>query len=210
VKENILRAEIYIIRRLGEMKNTKTLYVFAVMVCLTFFPQVVLSGVTTPAKGDHFPDIVLSVPESPADRGYLGLAEKDAFRLSDVKADLLIIEVFSMYCPYCQREAPLVNDLFDIINKRADIRDKVKIMGIGAGNSQFEVNVFKKQYNVPFPLVPDQSFAVHKAVGEVRTPYFFVLKKGSGGSNLIIYSKVGSILDPNQFLALIMNEPVLK
>jgi peroxiredoxin len=194
----------------GEMKNTKALYIFAAMVCLTLFPQAVLSAVSTPAKGDHFPDIVLSVPESPADNAYLGLNEKNTFSLSDIKADILIVEVFSMYCPYCQREAPLINDLFEIINKRSDIRDKIKIIGIGAGNSPFEVNVFRKQYNIPFPLVPDQSFAVHKAVGEVRTPYFFVLKKKTDGSNLITYSQVGSIRDPNQFLALILNEPVLK
>ena len=192
------------------MKNTKALHLFAALVCFTFFPQVVQSGVSTPVKGDHFPDIILSVPENPLDKAYLGLKEKDTFKLSQIKADLLIIEVFSMYCPYCQREAPLLNDLFDVISKRTDIRDKVKIIGIGAGNTPFEVSVFQKQYNVPFPLVPDQSFAVHKVVGEVRTPYFFVLKKNADGSNLIVYSKVGSIQDPNQFLALILNETALK
>ena len=192
------------------MKNTKALYIFAALVCFTFFPQVARSGVSTPVKGDPFPDIILSVPENPLDKAYLGLREKDTFKLSQIKADVLIIEVFSMYCPYCQREAPLLNDLFDIISKRTDIRDKVKIIGIGAGNTPFEVSIFQKQYNVPFPLVPDQSFAVHKAVGEVRTPYFFVLKKKTDGSNLIVYSKVGSIQDPNQFLALILNETALK
>jgi len=192
------------------MTNSKILCLFATVLCFTFLSQVVLAGTTTPAKGDRFPDITLTVPEDPLNRDYLGLGKADTFKLSDIGADLLIIEIFSMYCPYCQREAPVVNDLFDIISKRGDLREKVKIIGIGAGNSQFEVGIFRKQYDIRFPLISDESFAVHKAVGEVRTPYFFVLKKGSNGSNLIIYSKVGSIQDPNQFLALILGETIPK
>lgn len=93
-----------------------------------------------------------------------------------------------MYCPYCQKEAPIVNELYQIINNRQDIKDKIKIIGIGAGNTPFEVEVFRNQYNIPFPLFPDESFSIHKAVGDVRTPYFFVFKINPDGSQDYLFS----------------------
>jgi peroxiredoxin len=164
----------------------------------------------TPPKGAVFPEIALHVPQNTIENDYLGLRGKNSFKLSQIKAEILILEIFSMYCPYCQKEAPLVNELYQIINNRPDIRDKIKIIGIGAGNTPFEVDVFRNQYKVQFPLFSDESFSVHKSVGEVRTPYFFVIKINADGSNKILYSKVGSIQDPNQFLDLIIRESGLK
>lgn len=191
------------------MKKTSA-FIFAAILCFTFSYQAAQAGNRTPEKGEAFPNIALVMPDKPCDMDYLGLKGKKSFNLSQVKADVVILEVFSMYCPYCQREAPLVNQLYDIIDKRTDIKDRVKIIGIGAGNTPFEVGIFRNQYNVQFPLVPDESFAVHKAAGEVRTPHFFVVKINTDGSNSIIYSKVGSIRDPNQFLDIIVKDSGLK
>ena len=115
-----------------------------------------------------------------------------------------------MYCPYCQKEAPIVNDLYQLINKNVDLKKSVKIFGVGAGNTPFEVNVFRNQYNIQFPLISDNSFTVHTAVGGVRTPYFFVIRLKPDGSNKLIYSKVGSIQDAAQFLDMILHEADLK
>jgi len=164
----------------------------------------------TPAKGEPFPAINLQKPENPAELNYLGLMGKGSFQLSDIKSDLLIVEIYSMYCPYCQKEAPIINTLNDLIAKEKDLKDKIKLIGIGAGNTPFEVEIFRKQYNVQFPLFPDESFAIHKKIGEVRTPHFFVLKMNPDGSNTLVYSKVGSIQDAGQFLEMILKESGLK
>ena len=164
----------------------------------------------TPSEGGTFPEITLPVPQNAGEQDYLGIKGKDTFKLSQINAQIVIIEIFSMYCPYCQKEAPNVNELYRLINSNPYLKDKIKIIGIGAGNTPFEVEVFKKQYNVPFPLFPDESFSVHKSVGNVRTPYFFVIKINADGSNKIIYSKAGSIQDPNQFLDFILKESGLK
>jgi peroxiredoxin len=105
-----------------------------------------------------------------------------------------------MYCPYCQREAPAVNALYEKLQADAALREKIKIIGIGAGNSRFEVDVFKKKYEVPFPLIPDDRFTIHKCLGEVRTPYFFVVKTGSKQFTEIIYSKLGGLKDTDAFI----------
>lgn len=164
----------------------------------------------TPTEGGAFPEITLSVPQSTTEMDYIGIKGKGTFNISQIRTKVVILEIFSMYCPYCQKEAPNINELYQLINSKPDLKDKIKIIGIGAGNTPFEVEVFKKQYNVPFPLFPDESFSVHKSVGNVRTPYFFVIKINADGSNKIIYSKAGSIQDSNQFLDFILKESGLK
>jgi peroxiredoxin len=165
---------------------------------------------TIPEKGSAFPAITLPVPENNTEKAYLGLSGQGMFTISQIKAGVVIIEIFSMYCPYCQKEAPLVNDLFDAIDKNPNLKEKIKMIGIGAGNTPFEIDIFRKKYNIQFPLLADDSFTVHKKVGEVRTPHFFVLKMNADGSNKLIYSKVGTIQDAGQFLKLIQDEAGLK
>ncbi len=189
----------------------KKFFLFMIIFSFLFFMILpVRSANITPVKGGAFPDIRLTIPDKAGEREYLGITGKGNFKLSQIKADLIILEIFSMYCPYCQKEAPLVNQLYDMINKRMDIKNRVKIIGIGAGNTTFEIGIFRNQYNVQFPLAPDESFGVHKALGEVRTPYFFVVKINSNGSNSIIYSKVGGIQNPKQFLDMIVQDSGLK
>src|SRR4030043_37792 len=172
--------------------------------------QIHAAECVTPTEGGAFPEITLSVPQSTTEMDYIGIKGKGTFNISQIRTEVVILEIFSMYCPYCQKEAPNVNELYRLINSKPDLKDKIKIIGIGAGNTPFEVEVFKKQYNVPFLLFPDESFSVHKSVGNVRTPYFFVIKINADGSNKIIYSKAGSIQDPNQFLDFILKESGLK
>ena len=126
------------------------------------------------------------------------------FKIPEIKATVVIVKIFSMYCPYCQRDAPNVNSLFNMIENNSGLKGKIKIVGIGAGNSSFEIDIFRKKYNVLFPLFPDNDFVVHKRIGEVRTPYFIALKINRDGSHKVIYSKLGGIEKADQFLELML------
>jgi peroxiredoxin len=190
--------------------RSRFVFLPAFVLYFVIFAFTALATETTPLKGGTFPDIVLSAPEKTSEKEYLGLSAKNSFKVSQIKTDLLIIEFFSMYCPYCQKEAPNVNELYRIISERAGLKNKVKIIGIGAGNTPFEVDVFRQQYNIQFPVFSDESFSAHKVVGEVRTPHFFVIRRSSDGSNAVVYSKVGSIQDPKEFLDMIIKETGLR
>jgi peroxiredoxin len=160
----------------------------------------------TPAVGGMLPELVLPVPESPEEKAYLGLKSGNSFMIPQIAADVVIVEIYSMYCPYCQKEAPQVNELYNLIAKRPNLRQRVKIIGIAAGNSAFEVKVFKDQYQVPFPLFADNDFKIHKLIGEVRTPYFLGIETRSDGWHRVLYSRVGAIDDPQKFLDFLLKE----
>jgi peroxiredoxin len=163
-----------------------------------------------PQKGETLPVVNLPIPKSPAEKSYLGLSGEGSFKIPQIKAKVVIIEIFSMYCPYCQKDAPGVNELYNLIEKDPDFKNKIKLIGIGAGNTPLEVGVFKKNYAVPFPLFADQDFSIHKACGEVRTPYFVVVKINEDGSHLIVHSQLGEYPGAEPFLELVLKSSGLK
>ena len=154
--------------------------------------------------GDVLATIQLPVPQDPGAKTYLGLTEEGSFALSQIKAQVIMIEIFNMYCNNCQREAPRVNELYQLMNKDPKLKGKIKMIGIGVGNTPLEVEVFRKTYQVSFPLFPDADYAIHKTCGEVRTPYFIGVKITADGSLRVFYTKEGGFQDPAQFLKIIV------
>ena len=163
-----------------------------------------------PQKGEALPVISLPIPKNSDERNYLGLSGSGLFKIPQVKTKVVIVEIFSMYCPYCQKDAPGVNELYRLIENNPDIKNKIKLIGIGAGNSFYEVEVYKKTYTVPFPLFPDKDFTIHKACGEVRTPYFMVIKINEDGTHQIVHNQLGNYPGAEPFLELVLKASGLK
>ncbi|MDI6742367.1 MAG: TlpA disulfide reductase family protein [Smithella sp.] len=187
----------------------KKIYLSVMM--MTFLASVAICAADsrTPQVGDILPVIELSKPGDSAELKYLGLSGSGVFKVQQIKAEVLIIEIFSMYCPYCQAEAPSINELYKSIENNPALNNKIKIIGIGTGNTSFETDIFRKKYQVAFPLFPDGDFKLHKIIGEVRTPYFFVVKL-KGGKAEVIYSKLGALGDNKSFLNQIVKSAGLK
>ena len=150
--------------------------------------------------GKQLPTIELSTPGEQLARDYLGLENKERFSLDEIKSEILIIEIFSMYCPHCQKDAPAINELYELIESDKKLAKRVKLIGIGAGNSTFEVDVFKNKYKIPFPLFADDELTIHKNIGSVRTPYFIGIYSQGKVKNQIFLSQLAGFSGAREFL----------
>lgn len=182
----------------------------SVLLLFSIFGDINLAANLPPVKGGVLPRMRLPIPKDPGEKSYLGLSGSGFFRIPQIKAKVVIIEIFSMYCPQCQKIAPGIEELYHIIESAPDLKDKIKLIGIGAGNSRYEVEVFKKTYNTPFPLFPDNDFTIHKALGDVRSPYFIAIKINKNGTYEVIHSELDSFKDAQTFLELMMTASGLK
>ncbi|HQI00458.1 MAG TPA: redoxin domain-containing protein [Deltaproteobacteria bacterium] len=137
---------------------------------------------------------------------YLGIPQKSGgVSLGDIDADIIIVEIFSMYCPYCQRHAPATNELFDAIESGNATREKIRLIGIGVGNSAHEAAFFKKKYGIRFPLFSDANSAVLNSLPGVRTPYYFAIRKKGKSLNVFLQQQ-GAFDDPQAFLRTVIEK----
>lgn len=184
---------------------------FAVLLVFLMARLTGAAEINPPKVGNPFPEIELLMPNNSGDLKYLGLQSSGkTFTVGRIKAKIAIIQIYSMYCPYCQAEAPNVNRLYELIENNPALKDKIKIIGIGAGNTQFEVGTYKRKYAVAFPLIPDEDFKIHKIMGEVRTPYFIAVKINDGGRTEVIYSRLGALENIDLFLAQLLKSIPVK
>jgi len=190
------------------MKNR---FAFILVLMLILTSAAALAAPTEPPHvGDALPSVQLPKPADSGELKYLGLKGSGTFSADQVKAQALIIQIFSMYCPYCQKDAPNVNRLYGLMENNPGLKGKIKIIGIGAGNTSFEVATFRKKYKVEFPLIPDGDFKIYKVIGEVRTPYFIVVKLNGPKPLEVVYSRLGGHADVDAFLADIVKAADIK
>lgn len=181
------------------------IFIFFSQFCLIGFPGQAIGTDDVEKLGFSLP-----APENDVHKKYLGLSDDTRFFIGQIKAEFVIIEIFSMYCPVCQREAEDVNTMFRLIQSNPALKEKVKLIGIGAGNSPFEVTFFKEKYAIDFPLFSDPDFSIHKRIGEVRTPHFFGLRLQGNNQFTIFYSQAGEISDPDLFLQTLLKPSGIK
>ena len=176
--------------------------VFMLRACAVFMLFTCFSS-TLKAESEPLPQLVLPVPAEEHHRIYLGLqqsAEGATFMAAQIDADILLIELFSMYCPYCQAEAPLINELYKMMQALPASEPLVKIIGIGASNTDFEVDHFRKTYDVEFPLFSDQDMAMYKALAGAGTPGFVGARKNEPGDFTIVFRQSGGFYSAEDFL----------
>jgi len=162
--------------------------------------------------GDFFPEYSFPMTLTRPDTEYLGLPQKffglvkgDHFTLKDVKADLIVVEFLNKYCFSCQLQAPVMNQVFSMVQQDPELKERIKLIGIGAGNNEREVQSFREEKKVSFPLIPDPKFLAYEAIGEPgATPFTIFIRKTDSGL-LIARTKTGLTRSPQMILKT-MNE----
>lgn len=146
------------------------------------------------------PMLHLPAPAREQDRIYLGLADQERFTLADIAAPVVLVEIYSLYCPHCQREAPEVNRLYRLIEERPELAGRIRIIGIGWGNSPMEVSIFQDTYQVPFPLFADPDGTLGQDLRIRGTPTFVGFVRRPDGGQRYFLHRLGRMKDVDGFL----------
>jgi len=144
------------------------------------------------AAGDDFPEIRLPAPAEAGARDYLGLPEGSSFTASQVRAEMLLVEILNTHCPHCQMQAASYNALYDLIEANPATRGRIKLLGIAVGNLPGEVSTFSRLFAIPFPVLADPRFAAHRAIGGSATPFsIYVRLQGPGKPGVVAGTHLG-------------------
>ena len=75
------------------------------------------------------------------------------------------------------QQAPVVNRLYNLV-ENSHLKHKVKFIGVGESDTASSLKLFKSDYKVPFPLVPDPHWKIGVDVFHVDgTPTTVVVDK---------------------------------
>lgn len=137
-------------------------------------------------KGDYFPEVILKAPATSKDSAYLGTAEGQPFKISDIKADLVVVEIGSVFCGVCQKMVDVFNEVYSLIESNPETKGRIKMMGIFIGDIPSDIKLFREGLKVRYPIIPDEKFDVHKEVGNKYTPFTVFVRQNSNGKPGIV------------------------
>ncbi len=162
-------------------------------------------GSPPPALADNR----LPAPQTESERKYLGLSSTlERFSLDNVQADILILDFFDMYCHVCQARAPHMNEFYKLVQSRG-LSGRVRVLGVGVGDTPKEVTVFKEKFGLPFPVFPDRTGSFSRQFGKIRVPNVIVLKRHLGHFE-VVYQDPSLPDNPEQFLAKVLSYATTK
>jgi thiol-disulfide isomerase/thioredoxin len=186
------RTRFYQTQRIKPMINRKIISVIGAVFLSLHLCSNFLQAETKPVGfAIPFPDLTFAQTLSKGEQSYLDISEKKSFSLEEIRGNLILIEFISTYCVSCQKQAPIFNQLYSSIEKDPELQGKVKIIGVAAGNNPTEVEIYKKEYKVPYPLISDLKFDAHTAVGSPRTPFTIWVRKDAQGKSIVVSSHLG-------------------
>lgn len=165
-------------------------------------------------EGAAFPDIALAMP-SP-DAGWNGgtdvavpaplpgetPARSQMLRLSDLRGQVFIVNLYSWFCAPCQEEAPSLRALDARIASAGPggLAGRVRLVGIAAGDDWNLVQSFRQRHGLVFPLFADPELALHGQLGGLPVPFTWVVRREAAGFR-VLFTLSGPLTGtPAQFL----------
>lgn len=194
------------------VKITNTCVLLSTAVLLLCFPQKMwtMEPELLSMPGKIFPDFTFHTRLEKEELNYLGIPQRrflgflgrtktQSFTIMDVQADLIILEFFNVHCISCQAHAPAMNRVYSLIQKDKILREKVKVFAVASGNNSKEIEKFRKEKKIPFPLIADPKYDAYEEIGEpYGTPLFFLVRKGKKEGVTVLIQR--QIHDPAYFV----------
>jgi len=151
--------------------------------------------VKTISIGMDLPQFTLDPPDSTNEQKYLGIEGLKPFSLSQISAKIVVMEIFSIYCPHCRKQAPALNKIYHFIEQDPKLSNGIKMIGIGTGSSKSQVEGWKTTLHVPFPLFSDPETHIWQKLGKPAVPCTLIMS--SGGK--VLETQYGAVEDVEKF-----------
>ena len=178
------------------MKKPGWIRVFLIVTCASIFLQSSGAFCADPGEIGATVRFTLPPPDSVQTQAYLGLEAMKQFKVSDIKAKIVVIEVMSGFCSACQANAPVLNDIYKTIQADSGLAD-VKVIAIAIADDKAGVETFKKQFNAIFPILLDENREIMRSKSIKATPITIVV---STEDARVLFSQPGVIPDADGFV----------
>jgi peroxiredoxin len=175
------------------MRRKRSMLVFILLFVVSFSCGFALGETKPLGFAIPFPDLIFTQSLSREEQNYLGLPPKKVFSFREITGNLILVEFLGTYCINCQRQAPIFNEVYSSIERDPRLKGKVKMIGIAAGNNLNEVQLFKKAYHIPYPILSDARFDAHTAVGSPRTPFSIWVRRDAQRNSIVVSTHLGLI-----------------
>lgn len=161
--------------------------------CLLLLSASPLIARELPAAGDQIEDVLgfaLPAPADPKLRTYLQIGPEDQeFALGDLSAPYRLVEIVGVYCPVCHTQAPDMLRLFQRIQRDPELSAQLAVVFVAAGATPMEAEHLQGAWRFPFPIVQDESYVLHKMLGEPETPFTFLVNQ----EGAVLYAHLGKV-----------------
>ncbi|MDA8307526.1 MAG: TlpA disulfide reductase family protein [Deltaproteobacteria bacterium] len=166
-----------------------------VVVAAAFLPLATAFGANPIQEGTQF-NYTLPSPVSTQVQNYLGLKAMGPFKVNDVKARCVVIELMSSTCPHCQAAAPNMNELYERMQTDPQMAD-VKFFAIALADSKLGVETFRKEFKTVFPILLDKNHTITHSLKGLATPTTIIV---STKSAKVLAVHPGGIHNPGGFI----------
>ena len=147
------------------------------------------------SAGMDLPQFKLDTPRAEKDRQYLGLKKSKTFSLSEIPAKLIVLEIFSVYCSHCKKQAGKLNMLYNLIHHNPEFSKDIKMISISTGADRGKTANWKKALEVPFTVIADPYTEIHQKLGKPGVPLTLVVRN----SGRVVSTHTGVTEDVEEF-----------
>ena len=164
---------------------------FVIVSCVSVFCFAIVDNVLCSQKavikeGDYFPEIPMRTPADPKHLLYLGVPEGKIFTIKDINADLVMVEIMNINCGSCQKQAPIYNKLYSLIESTPETKGRIKMLAIASGNKDEYIKQYRDHFKVPYPVIEDPNFIMYEAIGRSPTPLAIFVRHNPTGKTDIV------------------------
>lgn len=111
-------------------------------------------------------------------RTQLGLeaSEQPDFGLEELTETRLVLVLFDLYCPVCQKSAENLRQLHVALTEQFP---NTPMLAVGSGDTPLEAATFARKFELAMPVTSDRERALASAFDASKTPAVLLLERAS-------------------------------